>query len=270
LPKHWASLCDRPLENVIAILPAKAGGGASTIAINTAQRLAQCFGKRVLVAECDLNSGTIAETLGLIPRESTARTLESADAAETLMWPRHVCRKDGVDFMLTAREWHGYRPTWHDYHHLLSFVAERYDCVLFDLPEVVDDATSEVVWAAKKVYVMTTSEIASLELARQRLAELRLAGVPLDRIRILVNRHHASDPSSEQISELLGCAVEMTLPNDYRAVQVAIGGRTFVAAQTVLGRSYMRLASVVAGQHHSGVSTRSFFGLFRTASRRAA
>ena len=119
--------CDRPLQNVIAILPAKAGGGASTIAINTAQRLAHCFGKRVLVAECDLNSGTIAETLGLIPRESTARTLESADAAETLMWPRHVCRKDGVDFMLTAREWHGYRPTWHDHHHLLSFVAERYD-----------------------------------------------------------------------------------------------------------------------------------------------
>jgi MinD-like ATPase involved in chromosome partitioning or flagellar assembly len=258
-----------PLGNVFAILPAKAGGGASTIAINTAQRVAQCFGKRVLVAECDLHSGTIAETLGLRLKESMARTLQSADAAETLMWSRHVCRKDEIDFLLTAREWHGYQPSWHDYHHLLSFVAKRYDCVLFDLPEVIDDAASEVVWAAKRVYVMTTPEISSLDLARQRLAELRLAGVPPQRTRILVNRYHAGDPTTEQLSELLDCPVEMTLPNDYRAVQAATYGQKFVAPQTALGRSYTKLASLLEGAPDPAVAKRSFFGFLRPATRYA-
>ena len=50
--------------NVTAILPAKAGGGATTIAINAATSLARSFGKRVLVVECDLQSGTIGERIG--------------------------------------------------------------------------------------------------------------------------------------------------------------------------------------------------------------
>ena len=32
---------------------------------------------------------------------------------------------------------------------------------------LIDDAASEVVWAAQRVYVMTTPEIFSLDLARQ-------------------------------------------------------------------------------------------------------
>src|SRR5579862_1060050 len=124
-----------------------------------------------------------------------------ADSAETLIWTRHVCSKDGVDFLLTAREPDGYRPKWHDYHHLLSFVSKKYDFVIFDLPELINSATSEVVRAAKTVYVMTTPEFISLKLARQRLAELRSAGATPQAVRILVNRHHSSDPSPDQIAD---------------------------------------------------------------------
>src|SRR5579872_6720674 len=211
----------RPYENIAAILPAKAGGGASTIAVNTAGQLGRRFGKRVLVAECDLRSGAIAETLDLQPKVSMGQTLQLADSAETLIWTRHVCSKDGVDFLLTAREPDGYRPEWHDYHHLLSFVSKKYDFVIFDLPELINSATSEVVRAAKTVYVMTTPEFISLKLARQRLAELRSAGATPQAVRILVNRHHSSDPSPDEIADLLECPVELAIPNDYRTVQAA-------------------------------------------------
>ena len=90
--------------NVTAILPAKAGGGATTIAINAATSLARSFGKRVLVVECDLQSGTIGERIGSQPSRSTSETLESADVASTLIWSQHVFRKDGVDFSLPIAE----------------------------------------------------------------------------------------------------------------------------------------------------------------------
>ena len=130
-------------SNVTAILPAKAGGGATTIAINTAAHLARSFSKKVLVAECDLQSGTIGERIGSRPVRSISETLESADAASTLIWPQHVFRKMDVDFLLTNRRTANRPPAWHDYHHLLSFVAGRYDHVILDLPDVVNDATSD-------------------------------------------------------------------------------------------------------------------------------
>ncbi len=43
-------------SNVTAILPAKKGGSATTIATNAAAYLARAFGKKVLVVECDLQS----------------------------------------------------------------------------------------------------------------------------------------------------------------------------------------------------------------------
>jgi len=262
----------RHKENVVAILPAKAGGGATTIAMNAAARLAGVFGKRVLVCESDLHSGVIAELLGLKANASMQQTLESADSAETLIWPRHVCHKDGVDFLLTRRGNNAYRPRWHDYHHLLSFVSPRYDTVLVDMPDQIDDATAEVVQCAKRVYVTTTPEILSLCLAHERIAELRAMGVDATNIRVIVNREHSTEMQSRQIEEILKCPVELVIPNDYPAVRAAALARTFVDGRTTLGRSYEKFAGLMASGYRPlpvAVTKPSLFGFMRPARRYA-
>lgn len=257
-------------ENVVAIVPAKAGGGATTIAINTAARLAGAFGKRVLVCENDLRSGVIAELLGLEPKASMQQTLESADSAEALIWPRHVSNKSGVDFLLTRREQTQYRPRWHDYRHLLSFVSKRYDNVLFDMPERIDDAAAEVVQSAKRVYLMTTPEILSLELARQRLSELRSFGVDASRLKLIVNRHHSTDMPARHIEDILQCSVDLVIPNNYPVVRAATLANSFVDRHTALGRAYQKLAGMIASGYTpltAETNKWSFFGLLRPARR---
>jgi Flp pilus assembly CpaE family ATPase len=259
-------------ENVIAMLPAKAGGGATTIAINAAARLARMSGKRVLVCESDLRSGVIAELLGLKPNASMQQALEFADNAETLIWPRHICHKSGVDFLLTRREQTIYQPRWHDYHHLLSFASQRYDTVIVDMPDRINDATAEVVQCAKRVYVTTTPEILSLSLAKERIAELHAIGVDSSSLRVIVNRQHSSDMQSRQIEEILNCPVELVIPNHYSGVRAATLARTFVDDQTTLGRAYEKCAGLIASGYRPVLAAEnksSLFGFLRPARRYA-
>jgi pilus assembly protein CpaE len=260
---HSVSL--RPHKNVYAIMPAKGGSGASTIAINVAAQFAQYRDQRVLVADCDLRSGTIAECLGLRPEQSIGKTLSDADAAETLIWSHHVRRKAGIDFLLTTRERTGFDPEWHSYHHLLSFVARRYEHIFIDLPEVVTDATAEVVQSAETVYVVTTPEMLSLQLARQRIDELQAVQVERSRIKILVNRWHKEDLKPREIAEILDCPVAFAIPNDYREVSNAVAARSFVEPNNKLGRAYRAWASAIIGEPVPPAKERhrTFWELFR-------
>jgi cellulose biosynthesis protein BcsQ len=243
-------------SNVTAILPAKAGGGATTIAINAATHLARSFGKKVLVVECDLQSGTIGERIGSRRFRSISETLESADVASTLIWPQHVFRKDDVDFLLTNRGTPIRPPAWHDYHHLLNFVAGRYDHVMLDLPDVVSDATSEALHAASSIYIMTTPELLSLSLVPQRLAELEAARVDRSRVRILLNRWQSGDMSKADVAAMLGCEVAAVFPNDYRAVNNAILNQSFLDSDTRLGKAYRSFAATLANEPEAPQATR--------------
>jgi Flp pilus assembly CpaE family ATPase len=244
-----AILANRPSapENIVAILPAKAGSGASTITMNLAKQLATSFRKSVVVADCDLRSGTMAESLGLIPQASLAETLALADVAATLIWPQHVKRKDEVEFLLPNRAFAKAAPGWHAYHHLLPFLSARYDHVLIDLPELIDDANSYVLQSASRVYLATAPEVLALTLAKQRIREMEAARIDPAKIRILVNRRQSGDLKPREISEALGCPVEAVFPNDSKAVAAALENRTFVSTHSRLAKACRSLADVLPG-----------------------
>ncbi|HLJ50215.1 MAG TPA: hypothetical protein VKU01_29580 [Bryobacteraceae bacterium] len=259
--------------NVYAIMPGKAGGGATTIVLNLASHLANTPDTRVVVVEGDLHSGTIKERLELKLQQSIAQTLASADVAETLIWPRHVARKANIDFILTGRERGLRSPEWHSYHHLLTFLSNRYDHVLVDLPELLDDDTAEVAQTATTVFVMTTPEILSLHLAHQRIEELKAFGVLASRIKLLINRWHSDDMTPPEIAGLLDCEVGGVFPNDYRAVTNATLEKGFVDPHTRLGKAYRACASAIAGHNlpiRGPEGRRSLLELLRPARQAAA
>jgi Flp pilus assembly CpaE family ATPase len=74
------------------------------------------------------------------------------------------------------------------YQRLLSFVRSRYDVVIGDLPEVVNDATEVVARAAQTIFVVTAPSSPSLYLASRRRYELEARGVAAAKIKYIVNR----------------------------------------------------------------------------------
>ena len=260
------------LENLFSVIPAKGGSGGTTITVNLACQLATTLGRSVLVAEADLRSGTISDWLGTKPVQSIAQSLACADDCLSLIWPRHVSSKYGVDWMLADRDRNGFRPFWGDYRHLLSFASARYDCLLVDLPDTIDEEAAEVALLSHTTFVVTTPEMLSLELAGQRIEELEFFGVPRSRVQVLVNRVQRGDiVSPNEIQRRLGCEIGGLIPNDYPAVHRSIFEETFVSTGTKLGRAYCTLARSIAGEPETTEPPRtlSMFG-FLTSPRRSA
>jgi Flp pilus assembly CpaE family ATPase len=247
-------------ENLAAFLPGKAGSGSSTVVLNTARVLAQELGRRVLVIESDLHSGLLSAMLDVGVKSSIRAVLGEAPNLDTLNWQRYVTPVGGVDFLLTNTGIKEPVPAWTHYFQLLRFAATKYDLILVDLPEVVNPATAEIVRRARAVYVVSTPELASLKLSKQRCLELDHWGVERQRIYGLLNRGQRRDIGPEEAAGILGCPVAATFPNDYKVVQRAIQHASSVHARSALGKAYLAFAKALMGEESE---KRSFMGLRR-------
>lgn len=247
-------------ENLVAILPGKAGSGASTVVLHTAFVAAQELKRRVLVLEGDLHSGLLAESLRVAPKASIREVLAEAAQLDNIAWERYVTQAGGVDFLLADTAIKEPIPSWADYFQLLRFAAPKYDLILVDLPEVVNSATAEVVRRAHAVYVVSTPEIAALELSKQRRQEVAGWGADGARIKVLLNRGHKSDIGPQEAEKITECPVAIMLPNDYKAVRRATAAAGVIDRHSDLGQAYLAFSRMLIGAEPE---KKSFMGFFR-------
>ena len=249
--------------NLFAFLPGKAGSGTSTVVMNTASMLAGQLKKRVLVMEADLHSGLFATILDAKPRHSIRDALHQAKTLEIPEWERCLVRATGVDYLVTDTAVKEPVPGWSDYYQLLRFVLPRYDAVLVDLPEVVNPATAETVRSAHAVYLVTTPELPSLALARQRCQELARWGVEDDRLFAILNRWHKHDLSADDVEKILHHPVAATIRNDYKMVQRLISEARALDTDNDLGAAFLDFARGLMGEAVPERPKVSRFSLFR-------
>jgi len=173
---------------VFAFLPAKAGSGATTTALFVANILSSQARQKVLLLECDLHAGALSMLYNIQPPYSIIDALDHSDRLTDASWKEMVSRMDGVDVLpsVSRNGIRGISP-W-EFQRLLSFVRSRYDVVIADLPEVVNDATEVVVRAANAVFVVTAPSTPSLGLAARRCHSLEARGVGAAKVKYVVNR----------------------------------------------------------------------------------
>lgn len=232
-PERW--------PNVYVFLPAKAGNGATTVALNTAASISAAAQRAVLI-EADLHSGILSEILNAKPEVPLQRVLADSGQLDSSTLNSAVVERAGVDMLLTDRSKMQPLASWRNYHQLLRFIAPRYGSVLVDLPEVVNDATEEVVRCAARIFIVCTPELASLTLARQRMEELARRHVPEDRIAVVLNRWHRDTMTAEEASAALNAPIWTAIPNDYYSVDRATMAASPLSPGTNLGRAYAAFA----------------------------
>jgi MinD-like ATPase involved in chromosome partitioning or flagellar assembly len=209
-------------RDILAFLPAKAGGGCSTVAIHTAAALANGLLKNVLLIECDRRSGVYSIMLNLNNQQGLDNALQLGNAMTPGEWHQHIVRVSGLHLLPANPKHRSPLPSWAEYYQLLQFAQKQYDYLLIDLPEVVNEATAEVVRSARSVLIVCTPEIASLKMARFRAEELEACEIPPDRIRIIVNRWERDSPAAQELEEMLERPVFGMLPNDYAHLKAAM------------------------------------------------
>jgi pilus assembly protein CpaE len=251
---------DQPVTNpnILAFLPAKAGGGCSVVTLNTAAALANQLQQKVLLLEADRRSGALSIMLNIEPHRGLPQALQQAASLTSVTWQEQYVDAFAMHILLAEPNHHGPNPVWADYYQLLRFVQKQYDFVVVDLPELVNEASAEVVRCARGVFVVATPELPSLHMARQRCAELQVYGVPRERVHILLNRRERGSLPLADIEEALGHQVFATLPNDYTHVRDAILESRLVDPASPFGQSCMALARKVSGLPQSASLDLSF------------
>jgi pilus assembly protein CpaE len=232
-------------DRLFSFMPAKAGVGASTIAMNTAVALSKR--ERTLLADMDLSSGLIRFMMGLPDAAGVTYALQRMEELDHVLWKQLVLTSGTLDVIHAGKINPSYRIDPVKVHEFTSFLRRHYECICCDLSGNLERYSLEVLKESRQVLLVCTPELGTIHLAREKLVYLRGMGVA-DRVQIVLNRAKTDDMLTEaEIADTLGAPILTTLPNDYESATAALKIGATVDSATPLGRGLARLATALGG-----------------------
>jgi pilus assembly protein CpaE len=233
---------------IIAFSSAKPGSGASTLAAQTAFALRRTTSKRVLLADFDLMGGMIGFYLKLSHTKSLLDALQSADQLNDMLWPTFVAAADGVDILPAPETAYAGGVDAARLHAVLEYVRLNYDWVIIDLPVVFQRLSLMTISESDRAFLVSTSELPSLHLARKAVNLLDQLGFPKERFQIMVNRINKRDEiGGADFEKLFNCPVHSRVPNDYFSLHRAVTLGQPVDGHCELGKAIQSLAERLCG-----------------------
>jgi pilus assembly protein CpaE len=233
---------------IIAFSSAKPGSGASTLAAQTAFALRRSTSKRVLLADFDLMGGMIGFYLKLTNTKSLLDALQFGEAVDDSVWPDFVASADGVDILPAPEAPYAGGVDSANLHAVLEYARMNYDWVVIDLPVIFQRLSLMTISESDRAFLVSTSELPSLHLARKAVNLLDQLGFPKERFQVIVNRINKRDEiASSDIEKLFNCAVNARIPNDYFSLHRAVTLGQPVDGHCELGKAIESLAIRLAG-----------------------
>ncbi len=230
--------------DLYTFLPAKPGVGTSTIAMSTSCALAEDLGLKTLLLDADLAAGTIQFLLKLGTSSSIVDGLIHADALDEDLWQQIVGKWDKLEVLHAGAL---DTPPGMDVPGLDRVVAmarAQYEVICADLGSLFDPLSVALLRESRRVFLVTTAELAPLHLAQIRILRLNELGLG-DRVSLLLNRKLPSEISDSEVEAAVGLNVAHSFSNDYKSVKDSILRGSPVHGGS-LGESILSLAQSLA------------------------
>ncbi|MBI4889827.1 MAG: hypothetical protein HY821_04320 [Acidobacteria bacterium] len=234
-----------PRGRTVGFLSLKPGAGATTLASQTAHALRRQSGKRVLLVDLNLYSGTLG-----MGSEQPDGALDVVSALEQLPrlqsgggWAHRTILQHGLRILPAPSLPYPDDPALL-VESLLSLIAlarKEFDWVIVDLPQAAAAGTLKLALALDQVIAVTTPELPCLHLARRRLEEFFRFGLTEPQLRVAANRTGRRDlVSKEGLVSVLGRKVRWNIPNDYMALHAA--GERGLSGESALAGAIRKIA----------------------------
>lgn len=219
---------------LIAVIGARGGVGASTIAVNLASMLAHRHRLATALVDLDLFFGTIALALDVEPGRGFREALEAPSRIDGLFIERAMVRASEKLSILGAEEAlennFSFDPAALDL--LIEQLRGGFECVVVDLPRFAFRSQARVLKAPSAAVVVSDASLAGLR------DTLRLTGfigeaAPDAEMRVVVNRVGAARHGELGVRDFAagGLAVDLCVPADGKAMAASLGaGRALDAA----------------------------------------
>ena len=213
---------------IVAVVGAKGGVGATTIAVNTATAIARHAGFAPLLIDLHVTGGDLSVFMGVQPRLSVLDALENLHHADEAFLAGLLEKSSAGVHLLTSST----RPTTAAVETaaiqgLLDFAARRYRVTVVDVPRR-DIAAMEALDRATAIVLVTNQDLSAVRAAATTAATLRRR-FGSQRLRVVINRYDKrASVSAQDVAMVVREPIAWMVPNDFRvAVEAINAGKPF-------------------------------------------
>jgi pilus assembly protein CpaE len=220
---------------IVGVLNARGGAGASFVAANLAHVLAARADLRVAMVDLDLQFGSLPLYFDLQPNGGLVQALNDIDQLDAMALEAHMLKHvDGVHLLGTPSD-HLVVPgevASARLESLFELLVQSYERVVVDLPRQIDALTAATLQRADRVAIVMQQSLPHLREAK-RLSELLQRELELapERIVIVINRWDKNGPVLwRDIEQALPAHPLVPVRNDFKRVSESISLGTPMAA----------------------------------------
>lgn len=255
----------RTTGNLIAVMNAKGGSGASLLASNIAHTLVTVQRQRTVLIDLDMQFGSPGQYLDMRPKRGLLEALQLVEELDEAAAEAYVLKHDSGLHVLCAECQEVLVPDDSMGLHLvklLDLIARNYDQIVVDLPRHIDPLTVAVLERANHIAVITQQCLSSVRDTNRLISILtRELGVDPGRVVLIVNRFQKSgEISLADIEKTLGCQSPVTIPNDFHAVRNSLNNG--IPLHDYASKAALTRAVVDIGRRLGGVPEADRSGLF--------
>jgi pilus assembly protein CpaE len=233
-----ASMGDDPTDDVssdadgrlVVVIGARGGVGASTVAINGAWIMAEELGHKTALVDLDVQFGTSALTLDLVPSGGLLETLRNPGRLDSLFMASALLPKTDNLSVLAAEEDlardTGFRAEGVE--RLVEEVRRNFEWVWIDLPRPLVHLNASVIAQATQVLIVSDLTLAGMR-DTMRLATLCEELVREGKVSVVVNQTGRSTGMTPgQFARGIPQGVAAMLEEDRKAGTAAVSGKPIV------------------------------------------
>jgi pilus assembly protein CpaE len=248
---------------VYCLMRGKSGCGNTTLACNLAFQLQALNFRKVLLADLDPLTGTIAFLLKLNSNYNFVHTLTNASRMDEALWRGMVTTCHGVDVLLSPETPADLVYDHEDVAAMVRFWRQIYEFVILDIPGPHGEWGLSLAKLCDELILVTTNELPAVHATQNTLAYLDHRGISRAKIKLVVNRYNTDiGLSSESIEAALDLKIFQHLPSDFESVQKALMEGKPIPSWTKVGKSITELAEKLTGRTSATKKHSLFGGLF--------
>jgi pilus assembly protein CpaE len=203
---------------VITVCGTKGGTGKSVVAINVAVSLAKRTIQPVVLVDADLQFGDVALMLQLQPVHTIAEAVQAGERLDGTLLERLLLRHSPSGlFVLAAPTEPGSADLVgsEELTRIVTVLREHCAYVVIDTPANFSNATLGAINVADDVLVLAGLDVMSLKSARVGLETLRVMGVPLSKVKFVLNRANTKVGLTERDAQrAVQLEIDAALPSD--------------------------------------------------------
>jgi pilus assembly protein CpaE len=213
----------QPAGQVIGLLGASGGSGASTLAVNLAGVLARQLGRCALI-DLKPGIGDLAALLDVKPTHNLADLCLNCGRMDQAMFESALApHASGIHLLAPPLTYEDIRlVTAQGVGKTLHLARETFRFTVVDLEDCYHEEQLVVLRQAELILLVLRLDFTSLRSTKRILANLEQAGIGNERVQLVINRYgQAKELPLAQAEEALGRKIAFFIPDDPKIINAA-------------------------------------------------